>query len=79
MATKPLNFEEARELAQLALGHQKKFVEKKYQAFLDMFGSSNASKTPADEWYYKKVTVAVLIQLLYTLLCYIGQFLDEAL
>jgi len=59
VSTQPLNFEEARELAQVALGHQRKFMEQKLQAFKDMFGQAGqhtASKTPAEEWYYKKVS-----------------------
>lgn len=57
VTTKPLNFEEARDLAQLALGQQKKLLEQKLESLKMIFGGqSDIQRTVNQEWYYKKVS-----------------------
>jgi len=57
VSARPLNFEEARDLAAKAVGNQKKFLEEKIESIKIIFGGqSDAPRTPNEEWYYKRVS-----------------------
>jgi len=57
VTARPLNFEEARELAVKTMGEQKKFFEEKLESLRVIFGGQpDAPRTPDQEWYYKRVS-----------------------
>jgi len=57
VAARPLNFEEARDLAIKTMGQQKKFFEEKLESLRVIFGGQpDAPRTPDEEWYYKRVS-----------------------
>jgi len=54
---RPLNFEEARDLAVKTMGQQKKFFDEKLESLKVIFGGQpDAARTPNEEWYYKRVS-----------------------
>jgi DNA-binding HxlR family transcriptional regulator len=54
---RPLNFEDARELAVKTMGRQRKFLEDKLESLRIIFGGQpDAPRTPDEEWYYKRVS-----------------------
>jgi len=57
VTTRPLNFEEARELAIKAMGQQKKYFDDKLESLKVIFGGQpDTPRTPDEEWYYKRVS-----------------------
>merc|ERR1712013_224753 len=57
VSTRPLNFEEARDLAQKAIGQQKALWSQKMEDLRVIFGGqTNQPRTPEQEWYYKRVS-----------------------
>jgi len=57
VTTRPLNFEEAREMAQKALGQQKMYFNQKLEDLRIIFGGQpDQPRTAEQEWYYKRVS-----------------------
>eukprot|EP00092_Neocalanus_flemingeri_P023471 GFUD01025451.1.p1 GENE.GFUD01025451.1~~GFUD01025451.1.p1 ORF type:complete len:590 (-),score=165.01 GFUD01025451.1:130-1899(-) len=57
VTTRPLNFEEARDLAVKAMGQQKQFFDEKLDSLKVIFsGQPDSPRTPNEEWYYKRVS-----------------------
>jgi len=57
VSTRPLNFEEARDLAQKAIGQQKALWSQKIEDLRVIFGGqTDQPRTPEQEWYYKRVS-----------------------
>lgn len=57
VTTRPLNFEEARDMAQVALDQQKIVLHQKLDSLKVIFGGqADAPRTPNEQWYYKKVS-----------------------
>jgi len=57
VSTRPLNFEEARDLAQKAIGQQKALWSQKMEDLRVIFGGqTDQPRTPEQEWYYNRVS-----------------------
>jgi len=57
VTARPLNFEEARDLAVKTVGQQRKFFDEKLESLKVIFGGQpDASRTANEEWYYKRVS-----------------------
>lgn len=57
VTARPLNFEEARDLAVKTMGQQRKFFDEKLESLKLIFGGQpDAPRTSNEEWYYKRVS-----------------------
>jgi len=57
VTARPLNFEEARDLAVKTMGQQRKFFDQKLESLKVIFGGQpDSPRTPNEEWYYKRVS-----------------------
>ena len=63
VTARPLNFEEARDLAVKTMGQQRKFFDQKLESLKVIFGGQpDSPRTPNEEWYYKRVSREILIR-----------------